>query len=433
MRRVLIVSPHFPPTNAPDHQRVRMSLPFFRENGWDPVVLAVNADSVESPQDPLLAEALPPDVSVHRVRALPASCTRLVGLGNLAYRAWFQLKAGGDRLLRNGQFDLVYFSTTQFVATSLGRRWQRRFGVPFVVDLQDPWRTDYYERPGAPPPPGGWKYRFARWQAARLEEPAWHGAAGFVSVSEDYLAQLRARYAWFGAKPASVIPFGAAVADFDLTRAHRDLPPAFAREPGMIHVVSVGVVGPIMRTALELLFAGLRNLRATEPASAAYLRFHFIGTSYASAARAEPSVLPIAQACGVGDLVREEMGRVGYFTAIQTMLAADALIVPGSDDPAYTPSKIATCFLAEKPTLALTPAGSALDRMVGELGFATVARWPAPEGVAAVTEFLRRLLVPATAASSATRNQALFEATHTARTRTRQQCELFDRALASRT
>ena len=27
-RRVLIVSPHFPPINAPDHQRVRMSLPY---------------------------------------------------------------------------------------------------------------------------------------------------------------------------------------------------------------------------------------------------------------------------------------------------------------------------------------------------------------------------------------------------------------------
>ena len=36
MRRVLLVSPHFPPTNAPDHQRVRMSLPFYREHGWAP-------------------------------------------------------------------------------------------------------------------------------------------------------------------------------------------------------------------------------------------------------------------------------------------------------------------------------------------------------------------------------------------------------------
>ncbi|MEO6873547.1 MAG: hypothetical protein ABI222_01870, partial [Opitutaceae bacterium] len=126
MRRVLIISPHFPPTNAPDHQRVRMSLPYFRAHGWEPAVLAVDASDATAPQDPLLAAALPPDVAVHRVGALPASLTRRVGLGNLGYRAWFQLKAAGDRLLRDGRFDLVYFSTTQFIVTALGRRWLNR-------------------------------------------------------------------------------------------------------------------------------------------------------------------------------------------------------------------------------------------------------------------------------------------------------------------
>ena len=430
MRRVLIVSLHFPPTNAPDAQRVRMSLPYFAENGWEPVVLAVDPARVEAPLDPLLAETLPPEVTVVRVGALPASRTRLLGLGNIAYRAWSQLKTTGDRLLRDGRFDLVYFSTTQFVATALGRRWLRRYGVPFVVDIQDPWRTDYYERPGSPPPPGGWKYRFARWQAKRLEERSWRDASGFVSVSEDYLVQLRQRYAWFGARPSAVIPFGAPEADFALVRAHAQVAPAFAREPGKIHLVSVGVVGPIMRTALELLFAGVRNLRAMDPAAAARLRLHFIGTSYAPAGRAQPSVRPVAQACGVADAVQEEPARVGYFAGIATLLAADALVILGSDDPAYNPSKIATCYLAAKPALGLTPTGSALDRMVRELDFATLATWPAAEGVGRVTEFLRELLGPAGVAPRP-RAEAVFAATHTARARARQQCGLFDQALTA--
>jgi len=433
MRRVLIISPHFPPTNAPDHQRVRMSLPYFRENGWDPVVLAVDAAGVEGPLDPLLADTVPADVPVHRVRALPARWTRLAGVGNLAYRAWFQLSAAGARLLRDGKFDLVYFSTTQFVVTALGRRWQRRYGVPYVVDIQDPWRTDYYERPGAPPPPGGWKYRFARWQAGRLEERAWQGAAGFVSVSGDYLEQLRARYPWFGAKPAAVIPFGAAEADFALARALPKLAPGFVREPGAIHLASVGAVGPIMRTALEYLFAAVRNLRASHPDATARLRLHFIGTSYAPGARAVPSALPVAAACGVEDLVREETGRVGYFTAIKSLLAADAVLILGSDDPAYNPSKVAACFLAARPTLALTPTGSALDRMVRELGFATVASWPAVDGITAVTEFLQRLLADPAVVPPAAPDWAAFAASHKARARTRQQCQFFEQAMAART
>jgi glycosyltransferase involved in cell wall biosynthesis len=346
MHRLLIVSPHFPPTNAPDHQRVRMSLSFYREHGWDPMVLAVDAARVEAPQDPLLAETVPGDVPVQRTGAWPIRLTRLCGLGNVAYRAWFQLAAAGARLLAENRFDLVFFSTTQFLTTALGRRWRARFGVPFVIDIQDPWRTDYYERAGAPAPPGGWKYRFARWQAARLEERAWREAAGFMSVSSRYLRQLEARYSWFSTKPSAIIPFGASETDFAFARARPDLAPAFVREPGMLHLVSVGAVGPIMHDAVESLFAGLAVLRQRIPEQAGRLRFHFIGTSYAPANRAAPSVIPIATAAGVADLVREEPNRIGYFTAIRTMLAADALVVVGSNDPAYNPSKLSNCALA---------------------------------------------------------------------------------------
>jgi len=42
LKKFLIVSPHFPPINAPDMQRVRMSLPYYRRCGWDPEVLTVD-------------------------------------------------------------------------------------------------------------------------------------------------------------------------------------------------------------------------------------------------------------------------------------------------------------------------------------------------------------------------------------------------------
>ncbi len=429
MRRLLIVSPHFPPVNAPDHQRVRMSLPYFRENGWDPTVLAVEAGEVEGSQDPLLATTVPADIAVHRVSAYGSRWTRRFGLGNLVYRSWFQLQAEGDRLLCDGDFDLVYFSTTQFVATALGARWLRRYGVPFVVDIQDPWRTDYYERAGAPRPPGGWKYFFARWQAKRLEARAWRDAAGFISVSESYLAQLRARYPWFAAKPSAVIPFGAPEADFVTARKLTDLAPAFAREPGCTHIVAVGAVGPIMRAAILRLCKSLRAFRDAEPALAARLRFHFIGTSYAPAAYATPSVAPLAFECGVGDLVTESPARIGYFTALRTLLAADAIVIPGSDDPGYNPSKLAPCFLAEKPVLALAPVGSSFEHTVRTLGFASLVPVPGSAQDSTVSDFLRTVLRDPSSLP-ATRATALFASTHTARARTARQCELFSQALA---
>src|ERR1700677_3580293 len=164
-RRVLIVSPHFPPINAPDHQRVRMSLPYLRENGWEAHVLAVDPRFVEGAWDPDLLRTIATDVPVTRAGAVPLRMTRWLGLGRLGLRAFGPLNRMGSRLLCQRAFDLVYFSTTVFPTMSLGPRCKRLFGVPYVLDLQDPWLGDYYDRTGVIPPGGWWKYRFSQWLA----------------------------------------------------------------------------------------------------------------------------------------------------------------------------------------------------------------------------------------------------------------------------
>ena len=121
-RKVLIVSPHFPPINAPDHQRVRMALPHFAEFGWEPTVLAVRPECVEGVLDPRLEQSLPGDARVVRTGAWPSGFTRKFGLGSLALRALPYLFAQGNRLLAFRKFDLVFFSTTMFPVMALGRR-----------------------------------------------------------------------------------------------------------------------------------------------------------------------------------------------------------------------------------------------------------------------------------------------------------------------
>ena len=146
MRRLLIISPHFPPVNAPDMHRVRMSLPHLVEFGWETRVLAVDPSRVEGVEEPLLLETIPPCVPVHHCNAFDVCWTRKLGVGALAIRALPFLHRAGAAILRAHKADLVYFSTTMFPVMVLGRLWKRRFGVPFVVDMQDPWVSDYYER-----------------------------------------------------------------------------------------------------------------------------------------------------------------------------------------------------------------------------------------------------------------------------------------------
>ena len=121
-----------------------MALPYLAENGWEAEVLAVAPEFVEAPLDPELAAALPEGTTVHRVPALPQRWTRRLGWGSLARRAYSFLKRRGNELLASGRFDLIFFSTSQFGVLPLALDWRKRHGVPYILDFQDEWMSDYY-------------------------------------------------------------------------------------------------------------------------------------------------------------------------------------------------------------------------------------------------------------------------------------------------
>jgi hypothetical protein len=437
LRNVLIVSPHFPPVNAPDCQRVRMALPYFRRNGWNPTVLAVEARHREDWIDLSLAESLPADVRIVRCGAYDRRFTRLLGINNLGLRAVMHVNRAGSTLLARQRFDLVFFSTTQYLITPLGPSWRRSFGVPYVVDLQDPWRSDYYERPGAPSPPGGWKYNFARFTSWLYEERAMGGAAGLMSVSMRYLRELQERYGWAELPPHAVIPFGAPQADFDhIALRPQTGPDLHALDRGRFNWVATGVVGPQFNHALRVLLAGLARLRAADPALADRIRLHFIGTSYADTERNRPYVLPVAARYGVGDLVIERPARVGYLDSLRLMRQADGLLLLGTDDPAYAPSKLFPYYLADRPILALVHSGSLLESQVRRLRCAHVAALLTPGAEAEATpQVAATLTISARGEASRLaqpRCETWFRANLTAEALAARQCELFDRAVAAR-
>jgi hypothetical protein len=195
--RLLIISPHFPPVNAADMQRVRLVLPYLLDHKVAAEVLCVGVSQVASPQDEWLAQGLNSAVKVHRVRALGLGWGRLPGFGTLTFRALGALRHYGDALLRRGAFDLIYFSTTQFGLHVLGPQWKQKFRVPFLMDYQDPWVSDYYrEHPDVVPPGGRLKYTVSSWLSRRQEPRVLRHCSGITSVSAAYPRQLQARYPW---------------------------------------------------------------------------------------------------------------------------------------------------------------------------------------------------------------------------------------------
>lgn len=435
MKRVLIISPHFPPVNAPDCQRVRMSLSYYRKFGWDPVVLAVDPRHRPDWRDETLLAVLPADVPVHYCQSLPLGLTEWFGIQNMGLRSAPFISRTGLKLLKEQPFDLVFFSTTQYLVTPLGRIWRRKTGVPYVIDVQDPWRSDYYERPGAPTPPGGWKYQFARFTAWLFEEKTFRDAAGFISVSHHYLRELAQRYAWFGGRPQVVIPFAGPQADFDFLQAH-PAPCSISLQPaGCLHWVSAGSLGPSFSHALRVLCAGLRRLREKDPALAVRLRFHFIGTSYAPPDRASSLAKAIAEEYEVGDLVTESTSRIGYLDSLRLIQSADGLILLGSDDIAYSPSKIYPYYMTGRPILALAHHGSLLADLVTRLRCARLVTLLVPGREMEPAREIAEILAGVTekqnpAFGQPERDGQWFREHLLAEAGARRQCAFFDEALA---
>jgi glycosyltransferase involved in cell wall biosynthesis len=428
LKQVLIVSPHFPPVDLPDMHRIRVSLPYFREFDWKATVLTVVPRFVEGSQEPRFAECLPTDTAVTRTCALPARWTRKAGLGNLGLRAFPFLYSAGSRLLASGSFDLVYFSTTVFTAIPLGRLWKRRFGIPLVVDMQDPWVNDYYDKhPQVQKPP---KHGVASRLHRILEPWSMPAADGLVAVSGAYIDRLAERYPTLKGKPSMVLPFGAAPGDFGGVRQNRQPNRFFDPGDGKTHAVYVGRGGEDMWTALRLVFAALKTGMSESPELFQKLQLHFIGTDYAPADRSRKTIEPLAESLGVAGHVREHPQRVPYFEALQVLRDAHMLLLPGSDDPQYTPSKLYPYILAGRPLLAVFHEKSGACDVLRSTNAGSVAAFGNASEIAATQQLYGtwREVLSQPDATPQTDWQAF--AKFTAREMTRRQCEFFDRILA---
>jgi hypothetical protein len=430
VRRVLIVSPRFPPTNAADIHRVRQSLPYLAEFGWEAVVLAVEPEFCDAPTDPLLLDTIPAATSVVRTEAVSPRLTRYFGISSLDLRAHMHLKAAGVKLLELGQFDLIYFSTTAFGIMSLGPQWAQRFGLPFVLDLQDPWVSEYHDDPNAGPPPGGrLKYAIMQALARRQERKTMAHAKHIISVSAAYPQILTRRYDFLNDNQFTILPFGAPEIDLELVKRAGIRQQVFERNDGNQHWVYIGRAGHDMALALSAFFKALARARCQYPAFYDNVRLHFVGTTYAQGSRAVASVAPIAESYGVGDLVEERPHRISYFETLQCLIEADALIVPGSDDPSYTASKLYPYILAKRPLLAIFHERSSVVDVLQKTGAGIVVPFASGVSTEALSDMIYEAWFQGGGAPPmpATNWQAFSR--YTAREMTRRQCQVFDSAV----
>lgn len=362
--RVLAVSPRFAPTNGADTHRLRLLLAHAEAAGWSVEVLAVDAADVVGPVDPWLSQRVPTSVQVHRVRA---GRPRGWGWNGLAQRSFVALYRKGCELLASGRFDLVFFSTTEFPLHTLGPLWRRKFGVPFCMDFQDPWVNDYYRlHPHIVPPGGRLKYAMANRVHRLMEGAVVRRCSGFLSVSNAYLEDLATRHgAAMREKPWLVRPFPAEPDELQALATDDDGRNVSANS-GVWRYIGRG--GGDMAKAARAFFSAWTGALESGAMQAGDARFEAIGTSYAGGGRGQPSFAPLVEGTTLATRVTEDPERLGYADMLRTLMRSDALVVFGSDDPAYTASKIYPYLLAGKPLLAIFHRRSSVVNLMQDVG-----------------------------------------------------------------
>jgi hypothetical protein len=415
LKKIIIIAPHFPPINAPDMQRIRMSLPYYKEYGWDAEVVYVEPKYVEGYHDSLLIETVPDYIKRHTVKALPAWLTRKFGLGSLSIRSLIFYFFKVNTLLKKNKFDLVFFSTTMFHLGVLGIYWKWRFNVPFVIDLQDPWRNDYYlDKPKSERPPKFWiSYFLLKW----TEQLAIPKCSGLISVSNGYIAEIKKRYPSTVNMQMAFIPFGTSIIDFELVKKKHVAPFEFNESTNKTNIVYIGAVTsgfiPVIRAFFKSLINNNFNFENHH--------FYFLGTSY-SLLESSCVVFDLAKSLGISDSVTEHPRRIPYFQALATLQSADILFVPGSLDVDYNASKIYNLIVSGTPIYGIFNNNSEVKRIVEKTKSGIVIGF---DGIADLEESLNNHVLDIVELKNSSRKLILPDEI-LANFKTKQQCDYFN-------
>ncbi|HET7903715.1 MAG TPA: glycosyltransferase, partial [Candidatus Eisenbacteria bacterium] len=203
-RRVLMVAFHYPPEGG--SSGVLRTLKFSRyllRYGWQPHVLTLTASSYPVRDEKLLAQ-IPPEVVVHRTRAIDSGrhlAIRGRYLSSLAipdrFIGWlpFAVPRGIDVVRRHG-IDAIYSTSPLATAHLIALRIHRATRVPWVADFRDPWIEE-----GIHPRPGSMRERIER----RLERAVVRGADRLVMTTSRLRDEILARHPDLGTEKARVI------------------------------------------------------------------------------------------------------------------------------------------------------------------------------------------------------------------------------------
>lgn len=342
-KKILIISPHFPPSNLAAVHRSRLFAQHLGEFGWEPVILTVDEKYYEEKLDWNLHKLLPPGLRIEKVKAFKVTRPRIVG--DIGLRGFFQLYKKAKQLIIKEKFDFLYILIPSFYVALLGRLLHRSTGVKYGIDYIDPWVHLF---------PGSEKTFSRHWfstKLAKLLEPiAIKKASLITGVAEGYYKGVQERNPHllntcrFGA-----MPYGGEVNDHKSLKKLGLIPYLFQTKE-KLQLVYAGAMLPKAYEPLEKIFKAI----ADEKEKYNSVEFHFIGTGSTPDDPKGYTIKSLAEKYGLWQyIVFEYPKRIPYLDVLIHLEAAAGVFILGSTEPHYTPSKTYQGVLSQKPIVAV--------------------------------------------------------------------------------
>jgi len=347
MRRVYFVSAHFPPSNLAAVHRARLLANHLQEYGWEAHVLAVEPKYYEEPLDPQLEALVDPAVQVHRVHALSQRWTRPFGWGDIGIRAGFHLYRALRDAARRRAVDLLHITIPSNYQALLGRFLWEEHELPYIVDYIDPWAPESEQ--GARFPSKAW---FSFWLAGWLEPMAVARVAGLAGVTEGYFAGVIGRNPGLRDVPRLAFQYGGSRRDFEMAASLGVAGRRVVPDKSAIQLVYAGALLPKAVSTMKSFLQAVAQVNRL-PGRKRAIHFLCLGTGRSASDPAAYQVLPLARQVGAEAWVHEFPERCPYLEVLSTLSASDGIVVVGSSEPHYSPSKIFQAVLAGRPLLAL--------------------------------------------------------------------------------
>jgi len=295
VKNILIIYPHWPPSNLAGVHRARLISNFLPDFNWQPIILTVKQEYYEEKPDFDFVKTVNPKTEVIYTEAKKIGKTKIVG--DIGLRSFKYLKIKALKIISERKIDFIWIPIPSFYVAVLGRVLFNKTKTPYGIDYIDPWVRDISNRKNI-------RSKLSNIVAKILEPYSVKKASLISGVSTPYYQPVLDRN--FKNKKIEHVgmPYGFDPNDHKVTIKNIKYP--WDNYPNCKPIIYAGAFLPLSGYFTELLFKNIKKLKDKNKLDE-NVKLFFIGTGnythksitdYANEAEIEDIVIEIRQLLG---------------------------------------------------------------------------------------------------------------------------------------